>query len=164
MNFETSGIKRSMGPAYHVSLSPCLSSFGGKSWGSETAGRAAFLTHHLSPIRPGVPTDTQLRGMCALPAGASEHHLASLSCGTQVESEPSGLGMCPCLTFLQVEPQPGQELCFKQASFSKGREPPSTLTVFHALDVLLRVFCALSPSVLMTTRGAGCFIVSMLKV
>lgn len=164
MNFETSGIKRSMGPAYHVSLSPCLSSFGGKSWGSETAGRAAFLTHHLSPIRPGVPTDTQLRGMCALPAGASEHHLASLSCGTQVESEPSGLGMCPCLTFLQEEPQPGQELCFKQASFSKGREPPSTLTVFHALDVLLRVFCALSPSVLMTTRGAGCFIVSILKV
>ena len=72
--------------------------------------------------------------------------------------------MCPCLTFLQEEPQPGQELCFKQASFSNGGEPPSTLTVFYALDALLRAFCALASSILVTTQGVGCFIVSVLKM
>lgn len=38
------------------------------------------------------------------------------------------------------------------------------MTVFYALDILLRVFFALSPSILMTTQGVGYFIVSILKM
>lgn len=79
-----------------------------------------------------------------------------------MESECCGLGMCSCLAFLHGEPQPGQGLCFKQASV-KGREPPSTLTE-HTLRTLLSVFRALSQSILTPTQGGGYFIVSILKV
>ena len=164
MNFESSGIKCSSGPFYHVTLTPCLSSLGGESWGSEPPGRAAFLTHHLSPIRPGVPDDRQLRATCspaclvhlstawaAFPAGPEWGVSAVASACAPVSFSSTGnLNLVRCSVL--NKPQLKEE-----------RPHRHWLSILNASGTLLSVFRALSQSILAPTQGGGYFIVPILK-